>query len=606
MTIQTAATSGPQKLVGRYALHGEIAAGGMATVHLGRLMGPEGFARTVAIKQLHPHFAKDPDFVTMMLDEARLVARIRHPNVIPTLDVVQAEGELLIVMEYVAGETLSHLIRHLTPKRDYIPGPIVAAILSGVLHGLHAAHETRGDSGESLDVVHRDVSPQNVLVGSDGVARVLDFGVAKAMGRMTNTRSGHIKGKMAYMSMEQLYGRPVDRRSDIYAASVVLWETLTLTRLFQGENDPEVFGKVLQGASVPPSHVVPTVDRAFDAVVMRGLATDPTQRYATAREMARDLERCVGVATASDVTEWLEEHAAELLRGRAKRVSALESGSGIVPPKVARQTSDTADTARPPPADGAPTMISDVSNVRDSAGAQLADLAVDIDMSPPSSHSDSEPPTPAWLGPVGFHEGSTNVAPQGAAALQPSTLTGMGPTAGNENAYGPAFLDRLPLPEGSVSPASPPAEAAVHVALPETRPSRAPWIVAAAGFAVLALGGAFLLGRGGQSAAAGSSASTSLPAQAGSTVAPPPAPEAASADAVQPGLLADPASPAASATPDTTTAPTAPAQSATATVKAFVAHPVTTGPRPPAKAIDCNPPYYFDATGKKHYKRNCG
>jgi serine/threonine protein kinase len=582
MTIQTAATSGPQKLVGRYALHGEIAAGGMATVHLGRLMGPEGFARTVAIKQLHPHFAKDPDFVTMMLDEARLVARIRHPNVIPTLDVVQAEGELLIVMEYVAGETLSHLIRHLTPKRDYIPAPIVAAILSGALHGLHAAHETRGDDGELLGVVHRDVSPQNVLVGSDGVARVLDFGVAKAMGRMTNTRSGHIKGKMAYMSREQLYGKPVDRRSDIYAASVVLWETLTLVRLFQGENDPEVFGKVLQGASVPPSHVVPTVDKAFDAVVMRGLAADPTQRYGTAREMARDLERCVGVATASDVTEWLEQHAADLLRGTAKRMSAIESGSGIVPPKTAPLHSETGETTRPPAADAAPTTISDVSNVRDSLG-QLADLGIDIEVSPPSSRSDSEPPTPAWLGPVGV----------GTAPASPGVL-------------GPEFLDRLPLPAASVVPATPPAAV---VELPQTPRSRAPWAIAAAGLAAVVLGGAFLLVRGGQSGTAtGSSATAPAPPAASSTFAAP----GSSAEAVEPSPASDSPNPVLAASTDTTpTPPTSAAPGASLVKPLVVGHPATAvtavrGVGGPAKAADCNPPYYFDATGKKHYKRNCG
>jgi serine/threonine protein kinase len=351
----------------------------MATVHLGRLIGPEGFARTVAIKQLHPQYAKDPDFVAMFLDEARLVARIRHPNVVPTLDVVQTDEDLLLVMDYVAGETLSHVVRHVQSRGDSIPMEIVAAIMSGVLHGLHAAHEARGDSGELLGVVHRDVSPQNVLVGTDGVARVLDFGVAKALGRAGTTRDGQLKGKMAYMSVEQLYGRGVDRRTDIYAASVVLWEALTMQRLFRGESDAEVFGKVLAGRATPPSEVVPTLDKSFDAVVMRGLSIDPEQRYPTAREMARQLERCVGIATPTDVSDWLEVHAAELLKGRAKRVSAIESSSGVL----------SQAPSAPPPAD----LHTVVSDVRDTAAPPApADYPIDVEVAthlPPADPFDA-------------------------------------------------------------------------------------------------------------------------------------------------------------------------------------------------------------------------
>ena len=161
--------SAPVRVVGRYALYGEIAAGGMATVHFGRLLGPVGFSRTVAIKRLHPQFAKDPEFVSMFLDEARLAARIRHPNVVPTLDVVATQGELFLVMDYVQGESLSKLIRIAREQGGCIPGRITAGILVGALHGLHAAHEAKNERGEPLGIVHRDISPQNVLVGSDGV-----------------------------------------------------------------------------------------------------------------------------------------------------------------------------------------------------------------------------------------------------------------------------------------------------------------------------------------------------------------------------------------------------------------------------------------------------
>src|SRR5437870_1182907 len=162
------AVRSPIRIVGRYAIYNEIAAGGMATIHLGRLLGPVGFSRTVAIKRLHPQFAKDPEFVSMFLDEARLAARIRHPNVVPTLDVVATQGELFLVMEYVQGESLSRLGRVMRERKERILPRICASIMSGVLHGLHAAHEAHDERGEPLGIVHRDVSPHNVLVGGDG------------------------------------------------------------------------------------------------------------------------------------------------------------------------------------------------------------------------------------------------------------------------------------------------------------------------------------------------------------------------------------------------------------------------------------------------------
>ncbi len=320
------------RVVGRYALYAEIAAGGMATVHFGRLLGPVGFSRTVAIKRLHPQFAKDPEFVSMFLDEARLAARIRHPNVVPTLDVVATHGELFLVMEYIQGESLSRLLRAMRDKKERIPPRIVTTVMSGALHGLHAAHEARDERGEPLGIVHRDISPQNVLVGTDGVARVLDFGVAKAAGRIQTTREGQLKGKLAYMAPEQLQGH-VTRQSDIYAAAIVLWEALTGQRLFGGDNEAAVLGKVLNGTVDPPSRHYGTrgeIDdglRQLDAVVLRGLDRDPARRYGTAREMAIAVERCVGVASPSEVGDWVETAARDVLSRRAEKVAEIESTS---------------------------------------------------------------------------------------------------------------------------------------------------------------------------------------------------------------------------------------------------------------------------------------
>jgi eukaryotic-like serine/threonine-protein kinase len=312
------------KLVGRYALFDEIACGGMAAVHVGRLVGPVGFSRTVAIKRLHPQFAKDPEFVTMFLDEARLAARVRHPNVVPTLDVVASQGELFLVMEYVQGESFARLLHVTKSTGKRVPRDIVCSVLASVLHGLHAAHEAKSERGEPLGIVHRDVSPQNILVGVDGIARVLDFGIAKAAGRAQITREGQVRGKMAYIAPEQLQQGAANRKADVYAAAVVLWEALTGERLFLGDSEGATIAKVLTGDVAKPSSVVPEVPPELDAVVMRGLSRDPAERFETARDMARALEACSTMATPSAIGEWVEETAGNALSVRSRIVSEIE------------------------------------------------------------------------------------------------------------------------------------------------------------------------------------------------------------------------------------------------------------------------------------------
>jgi eukaryotic-like serine/threonine-protein kinase len=320
------------RTVGRYVLYGELASGGMATVHFGRLSGPVGFSRTVAIKRLHPHFAKDPEFVTMFLDEARLCGRIRHPNVVPTLDVVTTQGEIFIVMEYVAGEALSKLMKSAQQKNVLMPPKVAATIMSSVLHGLHAAHQTKDEHGRELGIVHRDVSPQNILVGADGTARVLDFGVAKAAGRLQTTRDGQLKGKIAYMPPEQLSGAPVTKQVDIYAASVVLWEALTGRRLFDGETEAIVLARAIEGNVDPPSSHNAFVEPAVDSVVLRGLSKDAELRYNTAREMALAIEQTIGLASPSEVGEWVEAVAGDELIRRAQTIADIEVASLQQPP----------------------------------------------------------------------------------------------------------------------------------------------------------------------------------------------------------------------------------------------------------------------------------
>jgi len=311
-------------MFGRYALYGEIARGGMATVHFGRLVGPVGFSRTVAIKRLHPQFAADEEFVGMFLDEARLAARIQHPNVVQTVDVVAGEGELMLVMEYVQGESLSRILTALRHANERVPYRVAGAIINGILVGLHAAHEAKNERGEPLGIVHRDMSPQNVLVGSDGVVRVFDFGVAKAHGRIQDTREGIFKGKLAYASPEQLMGQDLDRRLDIYAASVILWEIVCGRRMFKADNEMQLFHMVREGQIDPPSRYTADLPPGLEPIILRGLATDPNIRWGSAREMAIALEEVLPHASAREVAEWVNRIASNALRKRATIVEEID------------------------------------------------------------------------------------------------------------------------------------------------------------------------------------------------------------------------------------------------------------------------------------------
>ncbi len=323
---------------GRYALHGAIASGGMATVHLGRMVTAARVSRTVAIKRMHPHLLAEPDFASMFLDEARLAMRIQHPNVVGTFDVVSTERELLLVMDFVLGESLDKLFRSARSAGRPPAARVVCSVLAGVLAGLHAAHEARDEEGEPLTIVHRDVSPQNVLVGVDGVPRVVDFGVAKAAGRLYTTEQGQVKGKLAYMAPEQLALAKLDRRVDVFAAAAVLWEGLAGQRLFGAENPGATVANVLDKEIVAPSTFNADVPAAVDAVVLRGLSRHPDLRFATARAMADALEQACPPATSREIGEWVEREAGGAVRARAALLADVESRSSSVASAIAART----------------------------------------------------------------------------------------------------------------------------------------------------------------------------------------------------------------------------------------------------------------------------
>jgi serine/threonine-protein kinase len=301
----------------------------MATVYLGRKRGTGGLERLVAIKCCHPHLRRDPAFVTMFLDEARLASRIHHPNVVATLDVGDGDA-LYFVMQYVEGMSLSEWLTQLLAQNQRIAEDLLLRVMIDSLAGLHAAHELRDHDGNSFRLVHRDVSPQNLLIGLDGVTRIADFGIAKAETRATRTRTGQVKGKTGYMPPEQILGEPLDRRADLYAAGVVFWEALVGRRLFEGESDAATINQVLN-AEIPAPSTVTNASPAFDALVQRALQFQADDRYATAVEFSRALEN-TGLAVASHravgdaVSEMCRE---QVLRSRSE---ALRQSSAQLAP----------------------------------------------------------------------------------------------------------------------------------------------------------------------------------------------------------------------------------------------------------------------------------
>ena len=534
------------EVIGRYAIYGKIASGGMASVHFGRLLGGAGFSRTVAIKRLHPHLAEDPEFLSTMIDEARLAARIHHPNVVPTLDVVAADGELLLVMEYVRGESLARLVRIEGMRGRLVPPSITSAVVIGALHGLHAAHEATDDHGAALGMVHRDVSPQNILVGVDGMSRVIDFGVAKAAGRLQTTREGTIKGKIAYMAPEQLSGHHVTRAADVYAMGAVLWEALTGKRLFQADSDAALVTRVLAGANEPPSAYAHGVPPHLDAIVMRALSRDPAARFRTARDMAELLTRSVPPSLPTDVGEWCNAAAHDSLAKRGMLLAEIESSSGSIIPGPSRSSSHDLGKA---------------------AGTGSGWRA----QAPAGQPMNRTLPMGAAFVPAPPPDDVPNVASQSASiSMTASTRAGSGRWKALGVFAGLGATLAIGIAVGLWGARRPQA--------PMTTASPVPATSSAAAAADSAPG-----------VAAAPSASASSPV----AVAPAPPPTSPSA----PPSTPEPAE------------PPAPAPTHTSTPVARATHASTTPAAAPAaasaKSANCSPSYFFDPNGDKHFKPEC-
>jgi serine/threonine-protein kinase len=337
------ASQGRQRL-DRYELIAELAAGGMATVYLARIGGAGGFQRFVAIKRLHPHLAHEQEFVEMFLDEARLAASIHHPNVVPILEVGESAVGYYLVMEYVEGDTLWNLraASGVLPAGRLDPRFVLRVMVDALL-GLHAAHELRDERGQPVNLVHRDVSPQNILVGADGSARIADFGVAKASTRLSSTRSGEIKGKMAYMAPEQIQGdAALDRRADIFAMGIVLWEALANRHLFLGANDAVTMHRVLHEEIPTLASAEPTLPLALSFVLARALDRDPARRFPTCLAMAEAIEQSVAgaltLASGREVAAVVDLLIGARLTSRRESVNSWLAGSVSQPSASATGT----------------------------------------------------------------------------------------------------------------------------------------------------------------------------------------------------------------------------------------------------------------------------
>jgi TonB family protein len=276
--------------LGRYRVLKHLASGGMADVLIGRTEGIEGFERHVVLKRIKPEHAKDPRFVTMFLDEARLAATLHHQSIVQVHDIGEANGEYFFAMEYIHGEDLRKLLSAVSKARTHMPLGLVCAIVSAAASGLHYAHERRDSNKKPLNIVHRDVSPSNILIGYDGAVKVVDFGIAKAAMRQVETRSGSLKGKVSYMSPEQCKGDEIDRRSDVYALGVLLYELATTSRLFKGDNDYLMMDAIVNGRVPLPRVKRPDLPNELSSIIMRAIAVDRNRRYQTAEELRTALD----------------------------------------------------------------------------------------------------------------------------------------------------------------------------------------------------------------------------------------------------------------------------------------------------------------------------
>ncbi len=387
----------------------------MATVYLGRARGIAGFEREVAVKLTHEHLRHSPGFITSLIDEARFAGRIRHANVVSVLDVGQDGPGVFIVMDYVEGDSLAGVVRTLKRDDARIPWPICLRLLEDVLTGLHAAHEVADASGNPMGLVHRDVSPHNILVGVDGVSRLTDFGIAKASHNVGDTRTGLIKGKLAYMSPEQARAEAVDRRCDIWAAGIVAWELLSGRRIHDGLGDAALLLKVAREAPTPLGHVATDLPTPLANVVDRALRLHAQDRFPTAEAFADALSaaaRAAGIspATHREMRSFVLPLVSEQVELRRRRITELdaagEDADGILeavdPQSATLDPRSSSDSMTSAPRHGPlPSRPSVPPPSRPSAPPSSRNLAASAAATVTEAPAASAGDQTVWHGPVG-------------------------------------------------------------------------------------------------------------------------------------------------------------------------------------------------------------
>jgi eukaryotic-like serine/threonine-protein kinase len=453
---------------GRYEALFKIAAGGMAEVYAARIRGEAGFEKLVAVKRMLPHLTDDAEFSSMFLDEGRLAANIASPNVVSTLDLGRADdGALYIVMELVVGVALSSLIKASAKLGRLIPVPIACEILAQAASGLDDAHEARTPTGVHLGIVHRDVSPQNVLVGADGRVRVVDFGVARALLRQTHTSTGTLKGKFAYFSPEQAAAKDVDRRSDVFALGIVAWETLLNRRLFDGENPLDQIQRVREMAIPIPSTLRPDLPRAVSDVVMQALQRDPRKRLQSASAFAAAMREAVGVVPGKDIARYVGDVSAEQIREMQLRIESALAGehvdTHVLRPSKSGEKQEVSIQATP---SSMPGRVADLPTLIRSADGSIPPPAGarSFHTPPPMARRGERPDRRAWAFGVGISVVLIALLGAALASQQPvgepiATPLGSTPLVRSESPreVAPVVVAPAPTPEVVLVPSSTPS-----------------------------------------------------------------------------------------------------------------------------------------------------
>ena len=389
------------KNFGRYNLVRRIAVGGMSEVFLAKARGAAGFERPVVIKRVLPHLARSGENIAALRREAMISAQIRHPNVVQVLDLGHDEGEFFLVMEYLEGETLAGLMRQLVSQKITLPYELAAYLIAEACAGVHAAHELKSEDGKSLDLVHRDVSPQNIFLTYSGEVKVLDFGIAKVAYEESYTRTGQVKGKYAYFSPEQCRASALDRRSDLFAMGVVLYEASLCRRLFQRENELLVLKAICEEPIVSPTDLRSDYPDALAKVAMRALEKCPRDRYQSADAMRQDLLTYVhNCALSGAPRDRLSELMRSVFSEKLARGGTADPNVRLLPTNPTLSASDLN------PVTPALIRTGDAHRKSRPPTAETVDVSVDRRLGPASDKGNLEPatrrkPVASWMVAVG-------------------------------------------------------------------------------------------------------------------------------------------------------------------------------------------------------------